>query len=58
MKTKVWVETPFGSFNLVRTNELKGCSCSQCAMSENIDCDLMCCEFDTEYTHYHFERRK
>lgn len=30
MKTKVWVETPFGDFEYVPTDFSKGCSCMQC----------------------------
>lgn len=57
MKTKIGVETPFGDFDLVPTDFSKGCSCEQCAAAEIVECCIMCFDFDTESTKYHFERR-
>lgn len=57
MKTKIWVETPFGDFDYVPTDYSKGGSCEQCAADGIIECCLMCSDFDTEFRHYHFERR-
>lgn len=60
MKTKVWVETPFGDFEYVPTNFEKGSSCSQCAAKElGRCCELACDDYDDLYDlmSYHLERR-
>ena len=64
MKTKLWVETPFGNFTYIPTDLSKGSSCTQCAAygivtrcQESNECCEFCLAIDTKVTHYHLERR-
>lgn len=58
MKTKVWVNTPYGDFDYVPTDFANGCSCDQCAARGlGRCCELPCSLYDNEKKHYHLERR-
>lgn len=58
MKHSVYIETPFGDFQLVRTNTFKGSSCEQCALNGLGHChEVDCSMFDTDGRYYHFVRR-
>lgn len=58
MRHSIYVETPFGDFQLTRTNLSKGSSCSQCALCGLGHChEVDCAEFDTERYHFHLVHR-
>lgn len=59
MKCSIYIDTPFGDFQLTRTDFSKGSSCSQCALSKiGYYChEVNCMDFDNDRHHFHFVHR-
>lgn len=58
MRHSIYIETPFGDFQFVRTDTSLGSSCSHCALLGEGLCHLVDCqEFDNERHHFHLVRR-